>query len=402
MAGTPTVTRGTRTSLMDTGGLIPNIADTLDALDPRDVPFLSMLGWGKVAPKEKGAAKGADSLAFECNQTTHTWLNDELIPNTFTLNGAYTAGSGTFDVGTTFVDYININDILMGGDGDYVVTDVDYNAGTVSVTFQAGTDANLAAGATIHRLFNAVSEGATGELGGEVPDVTQTYNYTQNLNGRVSISQVERAVLRYGIADNEKRAIAHLLQSKFLEFEKACIYNLRVGPHSNSVKARFGGLRQYIRNGTMNQPDQLINAAGATLTEPLFERVTRAIYLAGGAADTIMVPPIQKSVIDDWNLPYARLEGFSEEKYGGIVSKYRNSFFDGEIIINRHLRDTDIIFLTKKFIGVGPLKGHDDLSFSLRLLADRGDTSDWWLSGTYTMEVRNNTRAHGWIYNLGT
>lgn len=405
----PSVSRGVQTALRDTTNLIPNVADFIDAIDPRDVPFLSMLGWGKTAPTEKGGAKGANSLKFPCTSTTHTWLNDEAIPNQFVLNGAYTAGDGQIDVGTTVIKYLHVDDTLMARSGStsvyWNVTGVDTATGIATVELVGdSTDAAVATTATVYRIGNAQFEGATGKVGGESTIVSQTSNYTQNMEAYISVSEVERSVLYYGVNDNEKRHITGTLVNFFLQLEQQLIWNKRVGPASTTTKARFGGLSHYILDeaANMTQSDQVIDASGASLTEALFERVTRAIYLAGGSADVIMVPPIQKSQIDDWNLPYVRLEGFNEEKYGGIVSRYRNSFFDGEIVINRWLPASDIIFLTKKYIGFGPLNGNEDLSFKMRLLADRGNTNDWYLSGTYTMEVRNNLRAHGWIQNLAT
>ena len=403
MAGTPNVIRGIQDTFGPAAaGFEVDIADTLDAIDPRDLPLLSLLGWPKVAPKEKGAAKGADTLSNKCTQTTHTWLNDELKPNTFVLTAAYTAGDPTITIGTTTVEYVNVHDRLMIGGAHFRVTAVDTGAGTVSIALLPGaTDAAAANGATVRRLGNANVEAKVAEIGGEVPDPTQTSNYTQNIDDRVTISGTAIEVARYGIKDNQAHSIAHMIQSKMLEFEQMAVYNLRVAnPSSNTQPARqFGGLWQFIRLGTMNQTDQIINAASARLTEAHFERMPRAIFLAGGGADTILVPPVQKSIIDDWNLPYSRLEGFSEERYGGIVSRYRNSFGEYQIVIDRHLNDSDIIFLTKKFIGIGPLGSR---SFKIELLPKGGDYVQWYMHGEYTMEVRNNTRAHGWIHTLAT
>ena len=402
MAGTPTVSRGVRDAQIDTTGLRVNIAETLDAIDPRDIPFLSMLGWPKVAPKDAGGAAGADSLSFECTEELHTWLNDELIPNSFKLNAAYTAGDGQLDLGTTIIKYVQTDDILMSQSGvDFQITDFNDTTGIATVSVVSGsTDANIAANEIVHRLGNANIEGATGTIGGQTPDPTQTSNNVQHIDDEVSITDVEAAVLRYGISDNSKRHISQMVQQNVLQFEKMLIYN-RISPAATSrtSKPRFGGLRNYIRLGTMEESDQLIDANGAALTEDMFERVTRAIYLAGGAADCVMVPPFHKSTIDKWLQPFRRTD-FKEKKYAGIVDSYSNSWFDGQIVVNRHLDASDIVFLTKKFIGVGPLKGNQNLQFSLRELADRGRTADWYFCGSYTMEVRNATRAHGWIYNL--
>ena len=50
-----------------------NVSEFIDAIDPRDIPLLSMLGMGSEAGT---AVAGADSLAFPCINPTHTWQSD--------------------------------------------------------------------------------------------------------------------------------------------------------------------------------------------------------------------------------------------------------------------------------------------------------------------------------------
>lgn len=401
----PTVTRGVQDSFHDTANLKINIADTLDAIDPRELAFLSLLGWPKVAPKERGAAKGADTLKFPCTEVTHTWLNDELDPTLIPLTAAYTAGSGTLTFGTTTIKYISVDDILMADDVQWQVTAVNDGAGTCSVSLLSGlTDANVANGTNVLRLHNATVEGKTGDVaGGFSIQPSQTSNYVQNFDGQVNLSFTAMAVLRYGIGDNEKREIANLMQSKMRQFELACLYNYRgPAPTAASSKPVMGGLYFYIRRQTPEKANAVYNANSGKITDSMLKTVCRAIYEAGGTPDTILVAPVQKVQIDEFLDPYRAVQGFEADRYGGMVSRYANSFFDGKIVISRNLRPGDAIILDTKYIGVGPLKGHMNLSFSLRQLADRGNTADWFLSGSYTMEVRNNTRGHGWIYNLAT
>ena len=401
----PTAVKGVKGSYFDTAGLDINIADTLDAIDPRELAFLSLLGWPKVSPKERGAARGANTLQFPCTEVTHTWLNDALDPTLIPLNAAYTAGSGTLNFGTTTINYISVDDLLMADDVQWRVTAVDAAAGTCSVSLLAGlTDANVANAVNVLRLHNSIVEGKTADVaGGYSLQPTQTSNYVQNFDGQVNLTFTEKSVMRYGIGDNEKREIAMMLQSKFRQFELACMYNYRsAAPTATSSKPIMGGLYFYIRRQTTEKADQLYNAGGGKLTDTILKTVCRNIYEVGGEPDTILVSPIQKVQIDEFLDPYRSVQGFENDRYGGMVSRYANSFFDGKIVISRNLRPGDAIILSTKYLGVGPLNGHLDLSFSLRQLADRGNTVDWYLSGSYTMEVRNNTRGHGWIYSLAT
>lgn len=402
----PTVTRGVKDSFFDaSAGLKINIAETLDAIDPRDLAFLSLLGWAKVAPKERGAAKGANSLSFPCTEIKHEWLNDELDPTIIPLTSAYTAGSGTLTFGTTTIKYLAVDDILMADDVQWRVTAVNDGAGTCSVVLLTGlTDANVASGTSVLRLQNATIEGKTGDVaGGFSIQPAHTYNYVQNFDGQVNLTFTEKSVMRYGIGDNEKREISNMLQSKIRQFELACMYNYRgAEPTTAASKPIMGGLYYYIRQSTPQNTNQVYNGGGAKITDTMLKTVCRAIYEAGGAPDTLLVSPIQQVQIDEFLDPYRSIQGFEADKYGGMVRQYRNSFFDGKIVVSRNLRPGDAILLSTKYLGVGPLNGHMDLSFSLRQLADRGNTADWYLSGSYTMEVRNNTRAHGWIHSLAT
>ena len=64
---------------------------------------------------------------------------------------------------------------------------------------------------------------------------------------------------------------------------------------------------------------------------------------------------------------------------------------------------TDLIVVQKEFLGIGALKGNgNDRSFFVQPVPVRGDMQEAAITGEYTMEVRNATRAHGWIYDLST
>ena len=165
-----------------------NVSDFIDAIDPRDIPLLSMLGMGSEAGS---AVAGADSLAFPCINPTHTWQSDELIPSKATLTGADTgAPFTTVTIGTTAVDYFNVGDLveLNGTYGE--VDSISSSGGTLTIVLADGSAA-LAANAVGDIVYNLGSMRLDGSAFTTVyssPDLGSSSNYTKIFHDAVSFS----------------------------------------------------------------------------------------------------------------------------------------------------------------------------------------------------------------------
>lgn len=380
-----------------------NVSEFIDAIDPRDIPLLAILGWGSDAGS---ASAGADSLAFPCTNTTHTWQNDELIPSTGNLTSAYTSGGGTITVGTTEILYIKVDDMIMINDVQYIVDAVNTGAGTFDVTALEGfSDASHADGSKWYNMGSMRTDGQAFTSAFHSTDLSSTTNYTQIFHDGVSVSGTSEATEKFGITDEFDREFDKKFQEMVIKMERAAHYGLANAlPASNpsspdQTLRRMGGLYGFIRQGS----GAITNDANNNLlTEKRLVDVLESIWNVGGRPNLVLGGATQKRVISSFITPYVRTER-TEDTAGVIVGQYESEFTDLMVGLDRYLRPTDLVIVTTEMLGIGPLKGNgNDRSFFVTPGPPSGDSRQAYITGEYTMEVRNNTRAHGWIYDLGT
>lgn len=386
-----------------------DISDVIDAIDPRDTPMLAMLGWAN----EASASTGADSLRFPCIQPQHTWLNDELIPSVSAVASSsggppvtsivVTTGEGVYFDGTA-----NAEDIIMVENAHYKVTGVSTDTLTVAA-LDGESPAAPATGATIYIIGNASKEGIlASDLTFEHTVTTQTVNYTQIFSDLVQVSGSWQATEQYGVDDPFNREVDKKIKEIVIRLERAAHYGRRSStsagaaafPTSNATPfRRMGGLWFYIRDAAGAIVD---DASSGALTESRLLDLLQDIWTAGGKPDTIWVGPRQKRALNNFLIPFvhtSRTEGVA----GVVVGRYESDFGDLNVVLDRYLKPDDLVVTSNEYLGIGPLKGNgENRALAFEPLPKRGDFREAMLIGEYTMEVRNNLRAHGWLHSLAT
>ncbi len=380
-----------------------NVSDFIDAIDPRDIPLLSMLGMGSEAGS---AVAGADSLAFPCINPTHTWQSDELIPSKATLTGADTGSPfTTITIGTTAVNYFNVGDLveLNGTYGE--VDSISTSGGTLTIVLADGSAA-LAANAVGDVVYNLGSMRLDGSAFTTVyssTDLGSSSNYTQIFHDAVSVSGTSESTEKFGITNEFDREFAKKFQEVVIKLERAAHYGLANSlPANNTDRTnvrRMGGLFSYIRN---DSDANITDASSAKLTEKTLVDNLQDIWDDGGKPDTILVNATQKRQLSSFASPYVRTDR-TESTLGVIVGTYESEFGDLDIVLDRYVKPADLIILQKEYLGIGALKGNgNDRSFFTTPVPVDGDRQIATITGEYTMEVRNATKAHGWIHSLST
>jgi len=391
---------GMRTIFQSAYTIKPNISEYIDALDPRDLSLLAMLGWGTEAGTLRS---GADNLSFPATQTVHTWQGDSLIPAKGTLGAAYTSGGGTLTLTTGEGDYIRVGDQIVVNGVHYIVT--AQTTSTVDVTVLAGsTDANHDSGDVWINMGSMVLDGETFQTDYQSTDLTTDFNHTQIFRNAVSVSGTSLATEKFGIDDEFARELGKKFEEMVIQLEKAAIYGKRTATHptANATRAlvrRMGGLAHFIRD---DAAANVVDAEGAMLTEQMLVNLLEDIWSDGGNPTMIMVGSRQKRMLDSFIVPYVRTD-INNDRAGIQVGTYVSDYGSLEIVLSRHLLPTDLVVLSPQYIAMGPLKGNgEDRSFHLIPEPVKGDSVEATILGEYTMEVRNAKTAHGWIKNLGT
>ncbi len=379
----------------------PNISEFIDAIDPRDIPLLALLGMGSEAAT---VSAGANSLAFPCLNTVHTWQNDQLVPSSGTLTASYTSGGLTLTVGSTQQPYAKAGDQIRVGTAHY---EVATSSGTtwVVVLLDSATDSDHDNGTAWQNL-------GTLRLDGEAfqnknvfisTDLSTTANFTQIFNEVVSVSGTSESIEKYGISGEFDREFAKKFEEMVIRLEQAAHYGLaNSNPTVNTDRTnvrRMGGLYSFIRQGS---GANVTDASSALLDEKTLVDLLQDIWDDGGKPDTILVGATQKRVLNSFATPYVRTDR-AEDTLGIIVAKYESDFGDLDIVLDRYVDPTDLIVVQREFLGIGALAGNsNDRSFFVTPTPVAGDSREANITGEYTMEVRNSTRAHGWIHSLST
>lgn len=406
MPGAVTVTRDILAPSDNSGTLRQQLTEELDAIDPRDTPFLAYKGWSMDA----GASMGADSLPDVCNQQTFTWQNDQLIPNSTTLGAAYTSGAATLTVATGTGGYYRANEILVlnsAGNTTHLRVLATPAAGIDALSVTAiANDANHASGTTVTSLGIPEAPGAQAPTDGRTVAPGSDFNYTQIYMDTAAITGTEQSTERVGYANRLDREAYKTLQQLVIKMESNCIYGNRIAslPAAGiQPAARMGGLSFFIRqidsNGnTTNANGNLLGYNGEQYLKDLLDNC----WVDGGRPSVMMGNSFQRRQLSSFMVPFVRTDR-NVGVAGVVVGQYEYSHGILDFVLNRYVAQEHLFTLTMDMIGIGPLKGNgNDRTFNWTEMPKDGDYERRFIVGEYTMAVRNRDRAHGMLFNLAT
>jgi hypothetical protein len=293
-----------------------------------------------------------------------------------------------------------------------IVTAINTSAGTLTIAVAAeseegtpGALGNNVSGQTIYNLGNLQADGSTFSNVYNSTALGSDSNYTQIFHDAVSVSGTSESVEKFGITNEFDREFAKKFQELVIKLERAAHYGIRyagdfTAANTAVLARRMGGLYGFIKSSTSTA--NVDNAADAKLTEKLLMDNLQDIWNDGGKPDTILVNATQKRVLSSFASPYVRTDR-QESALGVVVGTYESEFGDLDIVLDRYVQPSDLIVLSREFIGIGALKGNgNDRSFFTTPVPVDGDRQTATITGEYTMEVRNADKAHGWIYGLST
>ena len=379
-----------------------NIVEAIDAMDPRDIPFLARKGWGTEAGS---VMSGVDSLSKPCIDTTYTWQNDQLIPYKTTLSSAYAAADGVLAVATDTGVYFRVGEHLMAATlGNATVWEITgINGDSLSVTVLQGDNAHATSTEVVSMGIPQI-EGRTFNVNARWTPVGTDFNYTQIFNDEVALTGTQQAVEYVGISSPMDRETMKTFAQLIIRLELAALQNNRSSaPASPQVRATFGALDYFIRAFDSNGNVQ--DAAGVNLSssgESILKDTLDEAYNRGGNPDVAMMGVFQRRQVNSFLVPFVRTER-SENVAGVVVGQYEYTHGVLNILMNRYTRQQHVWALTMAMLGIGPLAGNgNDRSFGWEPLPKDGDYERRFVVGEYTACVRNRTRAHGLLYNLAT
>jgi hypothetical protein len=368
--------------------LAEDVADLVSIVSPYETPLLDHLG------DPARAATG----------TYHEWIEDELLPNTDTINDAdWTdpAGDETFAVANA--DRFRVGDQVRpeGSSELLLVLTVDTGAGTLTVTRGYGgtTPENLADGRTLHILGNAALEGGDAPLA-RFTNRVRRGNWTQIFTAAVRVSGSDLAARKLAVSDELDYQKQERLREMLRDLENTVVNGTAPALNQQGSASVRRTLRGLIPSLTTNvfAPGENGLPADAELTETQLNQALRSIWeQAASRIDTIVVNGYQKRRINGF-ITSGRSYGPGDATYRELVSVYETDFGVCRVVLSRHVPTDTVLLLDSSRVGVLPLAGR---SFHYKPLAATGDFEAGEVIGEYTLELRNQN-AHGLIRGLAT
>lgn len=380
---------GTKVSYADSTTAERSVVVEFDVMSPREVPFLKLISGGDAENP------GLNALSAPCIATKHEWIEDEDF-NLQTTLGAAIADGTTTSVTLAASGYGKINEgaILLVDDEQMRVTSVAANPITVTRAWGGTTGASHSSGATVLVIGHVSDEkGAAPTSVYSYP--TMPFNYVQQLVDKISLSEIEQSIARYGVDNAVEYETAKRVAELAKKLERQCFYGKRVAP-SSSTPGAFGGLKEFIP--TANRLD----ASGGALTVTQIRQLMRTITEGVGdnkRPTTIVVNSKLRAKITDIYTASAfsnQHRPIESRRGGTTVQVITTDWGDIDVLYSPWCPQNELFLVWPEKIGIGPLRGRD---FKRTMLAKTGPVDEWMIAGAYTLEVRSSL-SHGVIFNI--
>ena len=372
------------------GAALPEIAedvsDIVSIVSPYETPLLDQLG---------NAPRPATS-------TYHEWLEDELLPNTDTINQAIitnptsdttftVANASRFRVGDQVRPAASTELLL--------VTAVDAGGGTITVarSYGGSTAAAIANAQVLHILGNAALEGDDAPAA-RFTNRVRNGNWSQIFTAAVRVSGSDVALRKLAVSDELDYQKQERLRELLRDLENTVINGTAPGTTPQGGGTIRRTMKGVIPTLTTNlfKPNVGGFPADADLTEAQLNLALRLIWeQTSSRIDTIVVNGYQKRRINGFITSSRKFDG-SDVAYRDLVSVYESDFGVCRVVLCRSVPANTVLLLDSSRMNVLPLAGR---SFHYKPLASAGDYEAGEVIGEYTLELRNEN-AHGIITGL--
>lgn len=365
--------------------LAEDVSDLISIASPWETPLLDALGDGRTPARS----------------TVHEWLEDNLLPNTDTVNDTTYTNASTDTVFTAANgSRFRVGDLIRVGNATQeimLVTAIATNDLTVVRGYGGSSTSALANLQSITILGNASLEGDDAATA-RFTSRSRKVNYTQIFASTVEVSGTQQAVRAIGTADELDFQKNQRLRELMRDLEH-CIINGRAPAAtpegSATVRRTLKGLNAFIATNRFTPGDNGF-PDDTSLTEEQLNEALRAIWSASsGRVDLIVCGGAIKRSINAFSQSSRRFDT-DDERFKQLVNIYESDFGVCKVVMSRAMPTGTLMLLDSSRIEVLPLQGR---SFQYRPLAQTGDKATGQVVGEYTLELRNES-AHGVISGL--
>jgi hypothetical protein len=390
------MTTGTLYSYSLTTGMAkPAISDVINMIDWTEAPLLRLLGFSE--------ANRSKFKIVNWPATTVKWIEDTMPVFRTTLGtGGGGDGSGTsITVASGHGPYFRQGDVvavsLTGAPETilekYLVTSVSGDVLTVERGFGSTSTVTTAVdGSYITILTRAMPEAANYTTG-YTTATTIPENYSQIISEAVQVSETQRVIQKFGIADMMDYQVSKLFADggaagRLAQFLERTFYFGEKVARDASNYGSMGGFKTFVTTNVANK-------AGAAITRADIHTKIRQIRTAGGKVTHL--------VTGAWGIE--KITGMYEdlittrrdEKLGGSeITSILTPHGKVDLVFDWMCPETDYYFINKEKCGWLPIR-----EFTRGEIARQGDYHVTDVVGEFTFALTNE-KSHGYIYGAAT
>lgn len=250
-----------------------NIDELIYVITPMDLPLLT------------GVGSNGNALLprTPVDNTTFSWLEEDVPLPRATLNATITSVATTLDVTTGEGVKFAIGDAIRIDSEIMLVTGVSTDTLTVTRGSAAETNTTAAAhtgGAEVIGIGTLLIEGAIGSANFLGRD--KYSNNTQIWSKKIQISRTEQRIPKYGVPNELNKQMMNAVQALNLGIEQTALYGI-AHVQSTNKRRQTGGLDSFLTSN--------VDTSSTWLTVDGIEARLQAAYDLGGSFDYIMAKP---------------------------------------------------------------------------------------------------------------
>lgn len=336
-------------------------------------------------------------ISGEATETLHSWMEDQLNPNTFTAAEAMDDNETTFSVATGHGARLRIGSLIRNyseaGKSEVMqVTAISGDDLTVvrgygSTTGEAHSDAT-----TWQIIANPAQESQDAPTD-ESRARVKVSNYTQIFQKGIKVSHTMRSVLQAGVADEFTFQIARRLMEIMRELDSSVVAGISGATQGSDTAYRsMGGLVEFASQSGGN-----VTTTSEALTPAVINAMVKQIWDDGGTPNFILVGGKQKRAISAFDQSYRR-SNYDQNTAGYVVDRFLSDLgFWLDVIVDPWMKDDDCVVGDLSKVRVMPLRND---AMRAEELAKTGRAWPAQVTGQYTAEFRNAKEAFAYHNNL--
>ncbi|MEX0744628.1 MAG: DUF5309 family protein, partial [Phycisphaeraceae bacterium] len=252
--------------------LAEDVSDIISIVSPYETPLLDHLGDPQRA----------------ASSTVHEWLEDELLPNTDTIDdAALDDDASATSIGVANGERFRVGDQVQAEGSREVmfVTDVTGDTLTVVRSYGGTTAAGISDEDVLRILGNAALEGGDAPAA-RFTNRSRRQNYTQIFTAGVEVSGSQLAARQLAVNDELEYQKAERLRELIRDLEN-CVIN---GTSEASTPQGSASVRRTMKGVVPHLASNVIDGEGGSLDESTLNQALRDIWeRSSGSVDTIVV-----------------------------------------------------------------------------------------------------------------